>query len=240
MPSGNLPKILFYDVEWKPALAFVWKMWDENISPDQLVDPGGLLCFSAVWSDDPKKVIFYSEWEHGHQTMVEALHALFEEADALVTYNGDRYDNKKARGEFVLAGLTPPPQITSIDLLKTVKQFGFVMNRLAYIGPLMKIGQKIKNEGFRLWRSVMEGDAAAQKKMQKYCSQDSLLLVELYAKIKPYITNHPHLGDRMACGACDGKVLHSRGYRRTKTFRIQRLQCQTCHSWQDGKREKLT
>jgi len=232
-------KILFYDIEWKPALAYVWKMWDENISPDQLVDPGGLLCFSAVWADKPKEVIFYSEWEHGHQTMVEALHALFEEADALVTYNGDRYDNKKARGEFVLAGLKPPPPITSIDLLKTVKQFGFVMNRLAYIGPLLEIGKKIKNEGFSLWRSVLEGDRGAQKRMKAYCIQDSLLLIKLYEKIKPFIKNHPFLGDRHACGACNGKVLHKRGYRRTKTMQIERLRCTTCGSWQDGKRTKI-
>lgn len=233
------PKILFYDIEWKPATAYVWKMWDENISPDQLLDPGGLLCFSAKWNDK-SPVIFYSEWEHSHQTMVEALHALFEEADALVTYNGDKYDNKKSMGEFVLAGLKPPPQITSIDLLKVVKRFGFVMNRLAYIGPLLKIGKKIKNEGFMLWRSVMDGDKGAQKRMKAYCIQDSLLLVQLYDKVKPFMTNHPFLGDRHACGACNGKVLHSRGYRRTKTFKIQRLQCTSCGSWQDGKREKLT
>lgn len=231
-------KILFYDVEWKPATAYVWKMWDENISPDQLIDPGGLLCFSAKWNDK-SPVIFYSEWEHGHQAMVEALHELMSEADAVITYNGDKYDNRKATGEFVLAGLAPPPPITSIDLLKTVKKMGFVMNRLAYIGPLLKIGKKIKNEGFALWRSVMEGDKGAQKRMKAYCIQDSLLLIDLYEKIKPFITNHPFLGDRAACGSCDGKVLHKRGYRRTKTMRIERLRCTNCGSWQDGKRSRL-
>lgn len=233
-------RILFYDIEWKPATAYVWKMWDENISPDQLIDEGGLLCFSAVWSDKPKDVIFYSEWGDGHQAMVEALHALFSEADAVVGYNNKKYDDRKAYGEFILAGLTPPPPLTSIDLLQTVKQMGFVMNRLAYIGPLLSVGEKIKNEGFRLWRSVMEGDVAAQKRMQRYCIQDSLLLVKLYNKVRPFIKNHPFLGDRAACGSCDGKVLHKRGYRRTKAFRIERLVCTSCGSWQDGKREKLT
>src|SRR3546814_6067713 len=82
-------KILYFDIEWKPATAYVWRMWDENISPDQLIDPGGLLCFSALWEGE-KTPLFYSEWEHGHHDMVVALHKLLSEADAVVTYNGDR------------------------------------------------------------------------------------------------------------------------------------------------------
>jgi hypothetical protein len=215
-------------------------MWDENISPDQLLDPGGLLCFSAIW-DGSKDVIFSAEWEDGHESMVRKLHALFEEADAVITYNGDKYDIPKSMGEFLLAGLAPPPPPTSIDLLKAVKKMGFVMNRLAYIAPLLKIGGKLKHEGFRLWSSVMEGDEKAQKRMKKYCIQDTKLLVDLYKKIKPFIRNHPHLGETKngACGACGSMKTQSRGYRRTKTFRIQRIQCQSCGSWSDGKREAV-
>lgn len=233
------PNILYFDIEWKPATAYVWRMWDENVSPDQLIDAGGLLCFSAIKSDTGE-VIFASEWGDGHENMVKVLHELFHWADVLITYNGDKYDIPKAMGEFLLLGLTPPPPPTSIDLMKAVKKMGYVMNRLAFIGPFLKVGEKVKHEGFPLWVAVMSGDAKAQKRMQRYCIQDSKLLVKLYAKIKPYIRNHPFLGERRACGACDGKVLHSRGYRRTKSFKIQRLQCQTCGSWQDGKREKVT
>src|SRR3546814_16456045 len=83
--------------------------------------------------------------------MVVALHKLLSEADAVVTYNGDRYDIPKAMGEFVLEGLMPPPPPTSIDLMKAVKKLGFVMNRLTFIGPLLKVGKKVKQEGFPLW-----------------------------------------------------------------------------------------
>lgn len=235
---NNKPKILYWDCEWKPAKAFVWRMFDENVTPDQLIDAGGMLCFSAIW-DDTGEVIFSSEWDDGHEGMVRNLHKLFEEADVLVTFNGDRYDNPKALGEFLLAGLAPPPPPTSIDLLKAVKKMGYVMNRLAFIGPFLGVGKKVQHEGFPLWTAVMDGDPKAQARMKKYCIQDSKLLVRLYKKIKPYIRNHPFLGERRACGACNGKVLHSRGYRRTKAFKIQRLQCVNCGSWQDGKRERV-
>lgn len=232
-------KILVLDIEWSPALAYVWKMWDENISPDQLVNPGGLLCFCAHWVGS-KEFLFMSEWQDGKYEMAVILRELLDEADAVVTYNGNRYDLPKIRGHLMLEGLPPFAPPTSIDLIKTVKSLGFVMNRLAYIAPLLKVGKKMKHEGFQLWRSVLEGDPKAQRKMQKYCIQDVRVTARLYQHVLPYITNHPHLGDNKgACGACGSDHIQHRGYRRTKYFKVQRLQCQECGSWSTGTRKKV-
>lgn len=232
-------KILYLDIEWKPATAYVWKMWDENISPDQLIDDGGLLCFCAHW-EGSKEFMFFSEWEHGHDHMAAQALDLLEDADAVITYNGDKYDLPKLRGAMVLAGLSPPPPPTSIDLIKWVKKFGFVMNRLAYIGPLLNVGKKMKHEGFTLWRSVLEGDVKAQRRMTRYCTQDVKLLVTLYKRILPFIFDHPRLGDgKEACGACGSDHTQHRGFRRTKFYKIQRLQCQECGSWSTGTRKKV-
>lgn len=234
-----MSKLLVIDIEWSPALAYVWRMFDENISPAQLVDPGGLLCFSAHWVGT-KDFMFYSEWEDGKHTMAEALRELLDQADGVITYNGNRYDIPKIRGHLLLEGLKPFAPPTSIDLIKTVKSLGFVMNRLAYIAPLLEIGNKMKHEGFGLWRSVLEGDTKAQSRMRKYCIQDVKVTLALYNKIKSYIVDHPHLGDdKGACATCGSNHLQSRGYRRTKYFKTQRLQCTDCGGWQTGKRTKV-
>ena len=102
------PKILFLDIEWKPALAYVWRMYDENIGPDQLVDEGGLLCFGAMWHGE-REVEFYSEWEHGRQGMAQQALRLLTEADAVVTYNGDKYDLPKLNGEIYLGRPSSSP-----------------------------------------------------------------------------------------------------------------------------------
>lgn len=214
-------------------------MWDENITPDQLIDAGGLLCFCAHWHGT-KQYMFFSEWNDGQDGMAKAALSLLNEADAVVTYNGDKYDLPKLRGSIILAGLKPPAPPTSIDLIKVVKKFGFVMNRLAYIGPLLEIGSKMKHEGFRLWRSVLEGDEKAMKRMEKYCVQDVKVLVALYNRILPFIDNHPHLGaDKSACGACGSTHTQLRGFRRSKYFKTQRLQCQECGAWSTGARSKI-
>lgn len=237
MPANH--KLLFLDIEWEPATAYVWRMWDENISPDQLIDHGGMLCFCAHW-DGEKEYMFYSKWEHGREGMAKAALDLLSQCDAVVTYNGDKYDIPKIRGELLLAGLDPFPPCTSIDVLKAVKKFGFVMNRLAYIGPLLGVGGKVKHEGFNLWKDVINGSEKARAKMKKYCIQDVRLLVKLYAKVKKFIVNHPHLGTTAhECGTCGSNKLQKRGTTRSKYYQTQRLHCQNCGSWSTGTRKKI-
>ncbi len=233
-------KILVLDIEWKPTKAYVWGAWQENIYPEKIIEHGGLLCVGAKWLGE-KEVYLFSEWEHGHQQMLEAIHEMISYADAVIGYNSDKYDIRKLEGEFVLHEMTPPPAPTSIDLIKTIKKFGFFMNRLGFIAPLLKIGKKLEHEGMALWIKVMDGDEKAQAKMAKYCAQDVVLTEKLYMRIRPYIRNHPHMGKVKAqeCGACGSTKTHSRGTRRTRAFKIQRLQCQDCGSWQDGTRTKI-
>jgi hypothetical protein len=239
-------KILVIDIEWAPALAYVWRFWDENIQPDQLIDHGGMLCFCAHWHGS-KDFMFFSKWEHGRVGMAKAALSLLEEADAVVHFNGDKYDMPKITGEIVLAsiedpkaGLKPPPKVASIDLLKAVKKFGFNMNRLAYIGPLLKVGGKTKHQGFLLWKDVLAGDEKAQRKMTKYCIQDVRMTARLYDRVGPYITNHPVLRTGAdACPHCASKKTQKRGFRYTRSFRIQRNQCTKCSHWFETTRTKV-
>ena len=237
---NDKPKILVIDIETRPTVAYVWQLFKVNVGLNQIIEPGTMICFSAKWFGE-RELFHYSDWKDGHEEMVKAAHRLISDADGVVTYNGDKFDLPKLNGEFLLAGLAPPPPVTSIDVYKTVRyKLGFLNNRLAFIGPLLKVGAKVKHEGFELWAKVNQGDEKAQKKMEKYCGQDVKLLEKVYKKIRPYINNHPHMAmvGRGSCGACQSKHLQSRGFRRTKAFRIQRLQCQTCGSWQDGVRQK--
>lgn len=235
-----MSKILLLDIETRPASAYVWGLFDVNISLDQLIDSGGVLCFGAKWLGSPD-LIFHSDWDDGHEEMIKKAWELIDEADAVVTYNGDSFDLPKLRGEFLVNKLPPPAPTTSIDVYKSVKKLGLLSKKLAFVGPFLKVGAKVKNAGWPLWLGVLAGNELRQKQMKRYCLQDVKLLEKVYVRVKPFIHNHPHMGTTgsNACGACGSEKLHSRGVRRTKAFRIQRLQCQNCGSWQDGKRMKV-
>jgi uncharacterized protein YprB with RNaseH-like and TPR domain len=201
-----------------------------------------VLCWSAKWFGDSR--IHYADERGGKRKMLSAVRALISEADALVTYNGDSFDLAKLNGEFVLHRIPPAPPVASIDLFKTVRNLGFISGKLAFVGPHLQIGSKVKNEGFGLWASCLKGDKKAWAKMRAYNMQDTALLEKLYEVLRPYIKNHPTLSEPKAprapisCPVCQSTKTERRGTRRTKAFIITRIQCMDCGSWTDGQRSR--
>lgn len=234
-----MSKILFLDIETKPILAYTWGLFNQNISLDQIVQSGGILCVGAKWLGK-KGCEFYSEWEHGQEGMLSAIHKMMCEADAVVTYNGDSFDLPRLKGQFALIKLPPVPPLTSIDVLKNVRKLGLTSNKLAFVGPFFSIGKKVKNAGWQLWIDVLNGSDRARYQMQRYCVGDVLLLERVYTRLKPYFHNHPNMGNGHNCGRCGSHNTQSRGWRLTQHYRVQRIQCQSCGSWGEGRKEKIT
>lgn len=230
------PKILLLDIETAPATAYVWKLFDENIGLEQLISPSRMLCWGAKWY----RGSYHSADERGDRVaMLSKLHDLLSAADAVVTFNGDKFDLPKINGEFVAAGLAPVVPVVSIDLRKTTKQLGYISGKLQFVSEHLGIGSKIDTGGFELWAKVLAGDERSWAKMLRYNKQDVVLLEKLYTKLRPYIKTHPklHVG-RERCPACGSAKVQRRGVRRTKAFLIERLNCQGCGSWFDGSRSR--
>lgn len=235
-----MSNILLLDIETAPTVAYVWRLYDENIGVEQIIKPTRITCWSAKWIGKPT-MMFASEWTHGRSMMLRMIHDLLGEADAVITYNGDKFDLPKLMGEFAVEGIGSPGPLTSIDLYKTVRKLGLQSSKLQFAAPHLGIGEKVANEGFRLWRGIEEGDEEARRKMERYNKQDTRLLEKLYKKLRPFVKNHPYLGVGRSdsCPACESTRIQRRGVRRTKSFLIERLHCQACGAWSDGKRSKI-
>ena len=81
--------------------------------------------------------------------MIKEIHKLVDEADAIITYNGKRFDMPILNKEFLLLGFDLPSPYKDIDLLNTARQnFKFASNKLDYISQELGIGMKQKT--FRL------------------------------------------------------------------------------------------
>lgn len=232
----SAPKILLLDIETSPAMAYVWKLFDENIGLDQLISPSRMLCWAAKWYGGG---YHQADERKGRRRMLATLHDLLGEADAVVTYNGNRFDLPKINGEFVSAGMRPVAPTPSIDLYKTVKQLGYQSNKLMFVAKHLGIGKKIETGGFKLWADVLDGDKKAWAKMLRYNKQDVALLERLYAELRPFIKSHPALHTREErCPVCGSLNVQRRGIRRTKACLIERLHCQGCGAWVDGSRQR--
>lgn len=237
-------KVLALDIETRPALVYTWGIWNVNIGVDQIVDPGGVISFAASWMGD-SKVEFRSDYHDGHKTMVNRLWKLLNEADAVVHFNGKRFDIPHIQREFIELGMTPPAPFKQIDLLETVKrQFRFLSNKLKHVAPQLGLEGKIENEGFLLWIKCMEKDEEAWRLMREYNIRDTELLEEAYNILLPWIKSHPTVAIEEgldACPKCGSEKLQARGWAYTRQTKFRRYQCQECGSWvRDTKREAMS
>lgn len=231
---GDAVKILAFDLETSPNICFTWGLFNQNLTLDKIIEVSRVLCFSARWVDEPI-CKFYSEHTDGREKMLQVAHDLLSEADATLTFNGDKFDHRHLRREFALAGMSPPPPVSSIDLLKVArKQFLFQSNKLEHVATQFGVGAKVKHRGFSLWKECLNGDDDAWREMETYCIQDTDLLVDLYYKLLPWISpSHPSRGiidSDDGCPTCGG-TLRPRGYSYTRTGRFRRFVCAECSAW---------
>lgn len=235
--------ILFLDIETTPALADVWGLFNVNVGLNQLRESPGLLCFSAKWLGDvDEATLCYSEHRHGQGEMVRMAHNLLHIADAVVTWNGRRFDIPHLNREFLELGYNPPAPYKQIDLYQVAKrQFRFPSNKLQYVSTALGFNGKVDHEGHGLWVKCMDGDPEAWERMEAYNKQDVILLEQLYGRFLPWINNHPSmaLDGLLNCPKCGSKRLQRRGSEVTAVSTYQRYQCQACGAWsRDVKRQQ--
>lgn len=223
------------DIETAPNLVHVWGLWNQNIGVPQILDSGYVLCWSAKWLGK-EEVYFSSIHQTTAKKMLKGIHKLLEEADAVVHYNGTKFDIPTLNKEFLLHGMLPPASYKQIDLLRTARsQFKFVSNKLDYVAKTLGLGQKIKHRGHELWIKCMAKEEEAWQEMEKYNIQDVLLLEKVYFKLLPWIKNHPNHGvhddDEHVCPNCGSHKVQFRGHAVTAAGKYQRFQCQDCGTW---------
>ena len=234
-------KILAIDIETSPNVAYTWGLWNQNISPmTQLIEPGRTICFAAKWIGSGE-TMFYSE-HRDRDEMIQAVHELMTEADAIMHYNGNKFDLPKLRQELLMAGMKPPPPSKSIDLMQIVKrQFGFQSNKLDFVSRELGLAGKVHHSGFDLWKRCLAGDDEAWAEMEEYNRQDVELLEQLYDILLPWIPNHPNMNlyvspDEDVCPNCASTELTREGYALTALGKFQRFHCRSCGRWSRSSR----
>lgn len=231
-------KVLALDIETAPITAHAWGLFKQNIGMNQILDTGRVMCFSARWLGTKGKPVFQSEFHNGHAETIWAVHALLDEADAALTYNGERFDLPTLNKEFVKYKLAPPSPYHSIDLFRVAKsRFRFASNKMDHLAKELGLTRKISNRGHDLWIDCMAGDKQAWKEMKEYNLGDIVTLEELYYRFLPWIKTHPNSAlyqtgvDKPTCPNCGSKHVQSRGVVATKTQKYVRFQCQDCYTW---------
>jgi DNA polymerase elongation subunit (family B) len=229
-------KMLALDIETKPGTAYFFDVWNTNIGSEKVITYPEIMAFSAQWRGK-KKVLFYSEYHDGRKEMLTALRDLLDEADLVVTYNGDKFDLPWIEGEFIAEKMTPPSPVLKVDLLKVIRKHSrWVHKNLNTVVKRLLDEEKVAHPGFSLWRDCIEGDPKAWALMKKYAIKDTALLWPLFDELLPWIKMPHPVTDRhgLVCRNCGGTHFQRRGMAKTLQGEYPRYQCQDCGTWARG------
>ncbi len=190
-------KILLLDIETAPVKAYVWRMWKENIRPDQVISDWFMLTWSAKWLGDEEvmsdRLTSDEAISENDERIIYSLWQLLNEAQIVIAHNGRRFDIPKIQSRFIFHGFPPTTPYKQIDTLEIAKrQFGFSSNKLDALASFFGFANKLETN-FKLWKDCLEGDNNALIKMELYNRHDVVILENVYLKLRPYIHNHPNI-----------------------------------------------
>lgn len=244
-------KILLWDIEASMAKVYTYDLFKPLIGYKDVIEPSRMIAFSAKWKGK-RGVLFESEYHSSRKEMLEALHALLDEADIVVGYNIKRYDIPWVNGEFIVEGMTPPSPYKVIDLYQLVKTHSrFLSKKLDYVSGRLLDDHKKQYSMAEMWRIVdnpATDDETRRKewnRMRTYAKKDTALLDPLLDELLPWVKMpHPVSTDAehgVTCHNCGSSDLQRRGFALTLVGRYQRFRCSSCGAWFRGvKRESVS
>lgn len=196
-PQGmaHIPRILVYDIETSTATFRLYDTGRQYVSYKQLVANTYVLGWAAKWmgeSDIQSDFVTGKEAKRrDDRRVVKSLYKLMDNADYVITYNGDDFDNKEMAARYIRAGLTPNKRYHSIDLYKKIKQIVRLRSySLRHVLDYFNLSPK----GVRENTDLAElGDVAALSHDREYCKQDVFSTEELYFFIRPWMKTHPEM-----------------------------------------------
>ena len=239
----NAPKVLSMDIETSKIKAYVWGLWKQDISIDNILEDWYVICWSAKWlGQDEVLNSSVHHWEmppsgrfkDNERLVVEAMWKLLDEADAIVAHNGAKFDKKKLNAKFLEYGMPEPSPYKVIDTLLIAKaNFAMTSNKLDYITKLLE-GEGKHSTGDKLWRDCMADDIDSLDRMQDYCDNDVVELEHIYLKLCHWDKNHPNLAlhyddNKVRCNSCGSDDLEKLENKTANTnlskFSVYRCNC---------------
>jgi DNA polymerase elongation subunit (family B) len=242
-------KLLAFDIETAPALVYTFGLFKPYLGPGHIVEPDRIICWSAKWVGEGKKVMFASEYHNGRIEMLTGLRDLIVQADAVLGYNSKNFDIPWINAELLLEGIEGIPNVKHIDLYQVQRaKTRHISGKLQYLVQRYLNERKVPHEGLQMWIDCISptadpvAKAKAWKTMKKYAMHDTALLEPAYELYKPFLSGANAINvalvdgidPKLGCPNCGSTHIQRRGKEFTAKRIYHRLQCQNCKTWHRG------
>lgn len=221
--KDNQPKVLIYDIEVTPVLAWIWRCGEQYVGHHQLheeLNMTKVICITYRWLHEKKsKALVFDIGTLDDHDIIQTFDSIIQKADVIIGKNSDRFDNKHLNFRRMMHGL---PAITdwikrTDDLEKQMRRhFNMQSFSLDYFSKITGSDGKIKMN-LQDWIDIVyRHDTKALNKMVKYGLKDVDDTAELVLKVWPYVTpkaNMAAIKHTHACVNCGAKGILNAGPR---------------------------
>ena len=229
-------RVLLYDIEVSREIVEGYKNgYDFNVV--KTIRHQELMCFAYKWLGEGK-IHYVSRHDFPfYKEFVAELWNILDEADVAIAHNANRFDHKMANRFFIKEDFAPVRPYKSIDTLSVARStFKFTSNRLNDLCEYLGIGSKEKITYADIETDFLQNPTPkVERLMRKYNIQDVKLLEQLYLKMRPYIKNHPNIGDIEQldgiCPKCGSPNIKKEGTHARRGGRVQSYSCSDCGGW---------
>lgn len=184
-----IPKVLIIDIETRSLTVKTFGLRDQNIGLEQVVDDGGILCWSAKWLGEDE--VFFEETKgikSKEIVILKKLKKLMDKADIILGQNSKSFDVPVVMGLFLYYGLIDDVrEFKQIDTLRMSKStYKFLSHKLQYMSNKLcevKKQTHAKFPGMSLWMEYEAKNPLAFAEMKKYNMADVQATEELFLKL---------------------------------------------------------
>jgi len=198
LPKSNI-RILLLDIETAPCAGFYFgNRYEIYISQEQVISESFILTYSAKYLGNPN-IIFggltYEEVKNEDDSRIVAeLYDLLDKVDIVIAHNGKQFDIKVINTRLLFNGFPQPKPYKVVDTLLIARRvFKFPSNKLDSICQFLGLDTKIETEGFKLWKGYLNGDEESMTRMMEYNIQDTIILEQVYLKLRAWDSTHPNM-----------------------------------------------
>src|SRR5690242_16096000 len=108
----NKNNCLVLDIETSPILAYIWELGEQDVNLSQIHTDWHIMAWSAKWLGEPESKVIYHDLRNSEtgddKPILKPLWDLLNQADIVVTQNGEHFDSRKINARFMLHGMPPP------------------------------------------------------------------------------------------------------------------------------------
>lgn len=196
---ANPGKVLIYDLETSRGLFKAFWTGKQYINYKQMVSEPEIISIGWKWLGENEVHVTHWDKNHSDEKMVTDFIKIYNEADLVIGFNNDSFDNRWLNARAFKYGLDINIHVRSLDLYKQEKRlFRMLSYSMDYASLYAKIERKQSHEGIHMWDMVEDGTPEQQEeylgKMMEYNRGDIVTTEELYLRMLPYLSHKMHMG----------------------------------------------